>query len=440
MGFQFILQALLTFVYTGFADDTIQILLPVGLVSIASYLLFAFYGMKFIPIATATILSTHYVNNILLLSLDGHWEPWIWMSFTTTFILQEFMLRGKSLRWIRILLFGILLLAYCIPTLLQAFVWFIIPDLEGVPADAPANVWIFGYSMLVLYGGIFIDDVLVDDITENTRKINEELDNQKKAYLQIFESLNKLQTYVDAYMTDMSHEVQNAINPLIGLTKLAKQFPDNRKAIQQILEIAEARLVLTSKYIEDTKSYMIALVSAVVNAADTALLTRDASENIDHILDEMKEYAEKLQKALYTEPEQFDIQAFKTQIDIVARGQTHTQVDITISDDVRGVTTYPLAIRTVTTNLLVNSIKYVDTTNARVKILVHRDEDHIVLDINDNGRGIPEEISTKIFEAKKGNVGLWLVHRITEMTNGSISLNREQNGASYTIKIPIVEG
>ena len=438
MGIQFIIQAIITILHTDFIENTEYSLLLTGIISICAYLCFVIIGKKAVPYVIFGILSINYANGIWILSIDGHWEPWVWMNFVTTFLLQSFLLRGKSLQWLRYLLFGSLLIAYCIPTLIQEFILQIKPLLEGVPADAQTNVFIYGYTFIILFIAVTINELLFENVIDNTTSLNEELDSQKKAFLQVFASFQKLQIYVDAYLKDMSHEVQNALNPLIGLIRLANKPKTREIAIKEFLRIAEPRLILSSQYIQDTKTHMSASFSSVVKAANTALLTREVDENVDQILTEMKAHANQLQKAFYAEPGKFDVDEYQTQLDSIARGQTKVQVKIDIDRDLSGVDTYPLALRTITTNLLVNSIKYVDSEDAKVQIKVYRDQQWIHLYVSDNGEGIPDHIIENMFDAQEGNIGLWLVGQVTKLTHSTIEVTANNCGTNYKIKIPIL--
>jgi two-component system, NtrC family, sensor kinase len=70
-----------------------------------------------------------------------------------------------------------------------------------------------------------------------------------------------------------------------------------------------------------------------------------------------------------------------------------------------------------------------------------------VVQVTDNGPGIPEEIRKRVFDpffttkqtGKGTGLGLWISYSIIEKMGGSISLSsRVGEGTSFTVRIPIV--
>lgn len=98
----------------------------------------------------------------------------------------------------------------------------------------------------------------------------------------------------------------------------------------------------------------------------------------------------------------------------------------------------------VVTNLVKNGIQAVPNTRAP-KIIIHvaEDQTNVVITIADNGSGIPEENSDKVFEPKFTTktsgmgLGLAMVKNIVETHNGSISFTTETNkGTVFTVIFP----
>lgn len=98
-------------------------------------------------------------------------------------------------------------------------------------------------------------------------------------------------------------------------------------------------------------------------------------------------------------------------------------------------------------NLIVNSIKYNDEETT-LKISVEEYKNEIITIIEDNGIGIEEEISNRIFEefvrvdtsrnSEGGSgLGLAITKKIVELHNGSISLeSKVGKGSKFIIKLP----
>ena len=99
-------------------------------------------------------------------------------------------------------------------------------------------------------------------------------------------------------------------------------------------------------------------------------------------------------------------------------------------------------------NMLSNAAKFVEVGGS-IAIVARRDGDSILLTIEDNGPGIPEEFLPHVFEPfrqadasvtrRHGGVGLGLAisHDLVQLHGGSISVaNRPSGGAVFTVRLP----
>ena len=98
----------------------------------------------------------------------------------------------------------------------------------------------------------------------------------------------------------------------------------------------------------------------------------------------------------------------------------------------------------VVTNLVKNAIHAVeDVKHPVIEVLLHDSEGYFEIKVNDNGKGIAEELKTLIFEprftTKSSGMGLGLAmsKKIIEMYNGTIDFDSQvDNGTKFTIRIP----
>ncbi|MBI1247277.1 PAS domain S-box protein [bacterium] len=103
-------------------------------------------------------------------------------------------------------------------------------------------------------------------------------------------------------------------------------------------------------------------------------------------------------------------------------------------------------IRQLMQNLIDNAIKHNHSDVPQVKIQVFRDQDDMVIDVSDNGPGIPQQYQERIFhlfdkldpDSDGTGIGLAIVKRIVEFHGGSISLpsDMQQSGATFRIRLP----
>jgi PAS domain S-box-containing protein len=112
------------------------------------------------------------------------------------------------------------------------------------------------------------------------------------------------------------------------------------------------------------------------------------------------------------------------------------------------IRTDALIIKEITTNLVSNAIKYTPD-NGRVDIKVRPRKNDIVIEVHDNGWGIPEELKDKVFtkffrgsniikrETNGTGLGLYLVKGLLDALGGKITFkSSEDEGTSFYISLP----
>ena len=97
-------------------------------------------------------------------------------------------------------------------------------------------------------------------------------------------------------------------------------------------------------------------------------------------------------------------------------------------------------------NILVNAIEAVEEKNGKLILAVFDENDIVTVTITDNGKGIPAENLSKLFEpfftSKRGGSGLGLTatYNIINKHDGSIKVKSKENvGTSFIITLPVVE-
>ncbi|WP_228238316.1 PAS domain S-box protein [Allomuricauda sp. M10] len=126
------------------------------------------------------------------------------------------------------------------------------------------------------------------------------------------------------------------------------------------------------------------------------------------------------------------------------------QFKIGIQDSISFVSC-PDLISTVFQNLIQNAIKYVikpnDGHTPMVKIEIRSEENELLVQVSDNGKGIKKENMDRVFElyyrAEVENtpgtrgLGLYIVKKIVEDLNGTIKVESKVNkGTSFTVRFP----
>lgn len=105
----------------------------------------------------------------------------------------------------------------------------------------------------------------------------------------------------------------------------------------------------------------------------------------------------------------------------------------------------PNLIEQVIINLLLNAKDaLLDKPNARIMLSAEESNGRLVIKVSDNGRGIPQEVTDKIFvpffstKTNGSGIGLSLSKQIMLMHKGNIHFaSRENEGTAFELVFPI---
>jgi signal transduction histidine kinase len=123
-------------------------------------------------------------------------------------------------------------------------------------------------------------------------------------------------------------------------------------------------------------------------------------------------------------------------------------IDFTVNNNctVTEVTADRARLRQVIFNLVSNAVKYTPESG-KVALYLNNDDNNLLIQVNDTGRGIPEENLSKIFDeffqaAAVGEggygLGLALAKHIIDLHGGSIELESKENiGSKFKVTIPL---
>ena len=113
-------------------------------------------------------------------------------------------------------------------------------------------------------------------------------------------------------------------------------------------------------------------------------------------------------------------------------------------DDVPDIPCYRDELNQVWTNLIHNAI-YAMERKGRLEIRVSQEDGQVVTRITDSGKGIPDEIKSRVFEpffttkpAGEGSgLGLDIVRKIVEKHHGSIGFESQPGKTTFCVKFPV---
>ncbi|QLD88753.1 hypothetical protein HWV07_06770 [Natronomonas salina] len=124
--------------------------------------------------------------------------------------------------------------------------------------------------------------------------------------------------------------------------------------------------------------------------------------------------------------------------------ETHPDVDLDTEITNGLAVTADSLLRQLFSNLLSNAVAHNDTDDLTVSVRAAREGAWAIVEISDNGSGIPPEVREECFglgergpESEGDGIGLYLVSRLAEIYGGSVDLEESPvGGAQFRIKLP----
>jgi signal transduction histidine kinase len=240
----------------------------------------------------------------------------------------------------------------------------------------------------------------------NEQTLRERLNQAEKA-LERSERLAVASRYAGAIM----HEVNNpleAITNLVYLTKIQKGDP--RQVFENMLVIEEQLATLgrvTSQALTFHREHAEAKEFDLVDIAESALQL----------------HADKLARHQISIDRQFQGPA--------------------------RATVFGSEILQVLSNLILNAVDALPRGEGRISVRVKSTGQSVHILVSDNGEGIPDEFSSRLFEPyvtskiSGTGLGLWLSHRIVSKHRGTLrfrsSRKQGRSGTSFRISLPLAQ-
>ena len=131
------------------------------------------------------------------------------------------------------------------------------------------------------------------------------------------------------------------------------------------------------------------------------------------------------------------------QHEVVSRG---ARLEYQPTPDLPAILASPDQMQSVWLNLLLNAIDSLDKSPSEIKITTAKVGDEIHIAVSDNGKGIPAESLTRIFEpfyttkapGRGTGLGLAVSHRIISRQGGHIRVESQMGaGSTFTVVLPI---
>lgn len=307
------------------------------------------------------------------------------------------------------------------------------------------------------FTGIIHDLTEVKNAQERIKKLNEELEQK---------------------VNTRTEELARTINKLLKTNKQLEHEIIERKAVEAALRKSEKSLTKAyekEKELNSMKTRFVSLashefrtpLSTILSSADLVEAYKDgahqhnrlkhtkriksAVNNLNTILNDFLSLSRLDEKKVIAKPVEFDFSEFKEEIIDQTQGLLKPGQRLSHIDELNTQNLYldKQLLKNILLNLLSNAIKY-SPENKTIHCKTYLDNDDFVLEITDEGIGIPEEdqkhLFTRFFRAKnveniKGTgLGLNIVRNYVELMKGKINFtSAEGKGSTFTITIPLTD-
>jgi PAS domain S-box-containing protein len=225
------------------------------------------------------------------------------------------------------------------------------------------------------------------------------------------EELKKINFELDSFVYRASHDLRAPLTSIIGLVNIS--------SVEKDPSIIKKYFEMISESAKKLDRYIINLLSLSRNSR---LEVSNEEINFEDIINET-----------------FDELKYMKNAELISLTYKIEKNCDFYSDNLR--------LKVIFKNLLSNAIKYQNTVSAGafLRIDIHITDNEALLELTDNGIGIPDKIKDRVFDmffrgtelSEGSGLGLYIVKNVLEKMRGTINIDSNQHkGSTIVIKIP----
>jgi signal transduction histidine kinase len=223
----------------------------------------------------------------------------------------------------------------------------------------------------------------------------------------------------DAFIAKLSHELRNPLSPLkVAVQVLRRQSTGADPVQKRMLDVLDNQTTAMATLVDDLLDMSRIREGKLVMRPQRVVLQDVVALSLERSQPNLQAQSHKLEVAL---PEQA----------VVVQGDADRLAQVLC-------------------NLLNNAAKYTPR-GGRIALALEREEGHAVLQVEDNGIGIPAHLMPRIFEmyqqaheedrrSQSGlGIGLALVRQLVELHGGEVRVRSEgaDQGSRFTVRLPL---
>lgn len=279
---------------------------------------------------------------------------------------------------------------------------------------------------------VFSKNEEVEGIMEFYRDVTLE-----KTYEQQIQQADKLAS-LGQLVSGIGHEINNPNQFIRGNIKIVKQAMDDMLPIVDEYQKTHPDLKIARLKYSFFREHIMTLVDDMGHG----------SERIKGIVEGLRGFARK-DEGLLVDNVDINTLICATQRLVQNEVHKHGEMQLELSENMAIFPGNSQKIEQVLVNLIVNAAQAIpDDTKGLITVSSSMDKDTVVVEIEDNGKGMDEKTQRQIFDpffttkrAKGGTgLGLAITYRIIEEHGGSISVSSKPDvGTKFTIRIPVAD-
>jgi len=283
---------------------------------------------------------------------------------------------------------------------------------------------------------------------QNQHASRDEIEESYKKRLNIL--LDSLSDHDEVQESDTKaiNEIREALNSFIrGRDLRSKMITKMKKQRQELMDENENLILMRSSLTHDLRSLMSSILGSLM------LLDFDNQEALEKLVPQLKKKCNIFLELMDTinsseiQKEEFTISDIREMLNLDSE-LASDPISFKITGEEQLIYADKAAIYDVLQNLINNSIKYSGKIGKKLQINIdiHQDQDRVVIEISDNGSGVPERNRKGIFELynrgdmkddKGKGIGLFMVKTLIEKHKGLIQYDSKyKKGAKFKIFLP----
>jgi signal transduction histidine kinase len=259
--------------------------------------------------------------------------------------------------------------------------------------------------------------IIIRDVTERIQA--EQLRRESEGLRVALEKEQELGELKTKLMTTLSHELRTPLTIIQSSSEFLDRFHERLSAEQrkERLHNIQGQVQKLTTLAEDVSF----LIREQIDQVNARFVTTDLEQLCQVIIGEMAFF-----------------------------GESPRKLDLQLDGHLKNVQVDPRLIHRILSNLLSNAIKY-SSESSEIALRLRKEDNTIIIQVIDNGIGIPEQDQERLFEifhrgSNVGHVsgtgiGLAIVKEAVTLHKGTITVESTEGvGTTFTIRLPLWNG